>query len=59
MGDNIDSTQADINTLNEYLIHRFKRNNHNKYHKYCELWISNITETQVNYFRLEKERLGL
>lgn len=46
-------------SLDEYLIYRFKRNNHNKYLKYMNDWISNITENQLQYFKLEKERLGL
>lgn len=45
--------------LNEYLIFRFKHNNHNKYMKYMQEWINNITENQLNYFKLEKERLEL
>lgn len=46
-------------TIDEYLIYRFRTNNHNKYLKYCEEWISNVTSTQLEYFKLEKERLGL
>lgn len=46
-------------SLDEYLIYRFKHNNHNKYLKYVDNWISNITENQLQYFKLEKERLGL
>ena len=46
-------------TINEYLRQRFNRNNHNKYLKYCDEWISNITNTQLEYFKREKERLGL
>ena len=45
--------------ITEYLIHRFKTNNHNKYLKYMMDWISNITCDQLSYFKLEKERLGL
>lgn len=46
-------------SLDSYLIYRFKINNHNKYLKYMNDWITNITENQLQYFRLEKERLGL
>lgn len=46
-------------SIDTYLVHRFKYNNHNKYLKYMNDWISNITENQLQYFRLEKERLGL
>lgn len=46
-------------TVNEYLIYRFCSNNHNKYKHYCNEWIKNITETQLDYFILEKERLRL
>ena len=45
--------------LTEYLIHRFKTNNHNKYLKYTTDWISNVTNDQLSYFKLEKERLNL
>lgn len=44
--------------MKEYLIKRFIRNNHNKYVKYAEEWVSNLTENQIAYFRLEKERLN-
>ena len=46
-------------SLDSYLIYRFKTNNHNKYLKYINDWITNITKNQLQYFRLEKERLGL
>lgn len=46
-------------TIDEYLVYRFKRNNHNKYMKYMQEWIDNVTETQLMYFQKEKERLGL
>lgn len=46
-------------SISEYLVHRFKYNNHNKYMKYMQQWIQNITEDQLRYFKLEKERLGL
>jgi hypothetical protein len=45
--------------IQSYLIYRFKYNNHNKYLKYMNNWINNVTENQLQYFKLEKERLGL
>ena len=42
-----------------YLLQRFLRNNHPKYHKYAAEWIENVTETQLLYYKLEKERLNL
>lgn len=46
-------------TIKEYLIQRFIRHNHNKYRKYCNEWIDNVTEDQINYFIEEKRRLNL
>ena len=46
-------------TVSEYLRFRFMRNNHNKYIKYMQEWIDNITKDQLSYFIKEKERLGL
>lgn len=43
--------------MRQYLIHRFVFNNHNKYKKYVEEWINNLTADQIAYFVLEKERL--
>ena len=43
--------------MREYLIRRFMFNNHNKYRKYAEEWVNNITHEQIAYFILEKERL--
>ena len=45
--------------LKEYLVQRFVKNNHNKYFKYCNEWINNITEDQKIYFIIEKEHLNL
>lgn len=45
--------------IDEYLVHRFKTNNHSKYLKYMNEWISNITDNQLTYFKFEKERLNL
>lgn len=48
----------EINTvLFDYLRDRFYRNNHAKYRKYFDEWISNITENQLFYF--EKERISI
>ena len=30
-----------------------------KYGRYCEEWMKNLTEDQLSYFRIEKERLTL
>lgn len=46
-------------TLAEYLVYRFVRNNHNKYHKYCKEWIENLTTQQITYFEREKQNLNL
>lgn len=42
--------------MKEYLLQRFYRNNHNKYKKYAEEWVSNLTQDQLAYFVLEKNR---
>jgi len=48
----------EINTiLFDYLRERFYRNNHAKYRKYFDEWVSNITENQLFYF--EKERISI
>lgn len=46
-------------TIDEYLVYRFRKNNHNKYLKYMQEWINGITKTQLDYFKKEKERLNL
>jgi len=43
--------------LHGYLAERFRRNNHPKYHKYCEEWISQTTIEQLRYFAQEKLRI--
>lgn len=43
--------------MRDYLIQRFLRSNHKKYHKYVFEWIDNLTETQLQYFKLEKDRI--
>ncbi len=45
--------------MKSYLFQRFMRNNHSKYLHYYQEWIDNVTDTQLQYFILEKERLGL
>lgn len=42
-----------------YLQQRFMRNNHPKYHKYMEEWISGVTPDQMRYFAEEKRRIEL
>lgn len=42
-----------------YLTQRFLKNNHTKYYKYCNEWISNVTYDQINYFIEERKRLNL
>ena len=46
------------NIIREYLTQRFLKNNHAKYYKYCNDWIDNVTEEQLNYFIKEKARLN-
>ena len=46
-------------TIDEYLIYRFKRNNHNKYLKYMQEWMDKVLPYQLEYFKKEKERLRL
>ena len=43
--------------MKEYLIQGFLKNNHNKYHKYVMEWIAALTDDQIAYFVLEKQRL--
>lgn len=44
--------------MNDYLMRRFIKNNHNKYIKYAKEWIDNLTHDQIAYFVLEKERIN-
>lgn len=37
--------------LYNWLVREFKFNNLKKYHKYCESWISNLTEGQIIGFQ--------
>ena len=45
--------------MKDYLIKRFFIYFHKKYHKYVEEWIRNLTEDQIAYFILEKERVNI
>lgn len=45
--------------MKAYLFQRFIKNNHSKYAKYVHEWIKGLTQDQLAYFKLEKERLGL
>lgn len=46
-----------INTVTiEWLEKEFNLCNHKKYHKYCQEWISNLTENQIEGF--EKQRIS-
>jgi uncharacterized protein YfdQ (DUF2303 family) len=42
--------------LYNWLENNWKYNNHKKYHKYFEKWISNITENQIQSFNKMMER---
>lgn len=46
-----------VRGMGAYLSERFLRNNHPKYHKYCNEWINNITADQLRYFMEEKRRI--
>ena len=46
-------------SISDYLVYRFIRNNHRKYHKYCREWVDNVTTQQLNYFIKEKQHLNL
>ena len=43
--------------MEKYLKWRFNVNNHPKYRKYLEEWISGVTESQMAYFEEERKRL--
>lgn len=43
--------------LHFYLTERFRKNNHPKYHRYCDEWINNTTIDQLRYFEQEKNRI--
>lgn len=37
----------------DYLIYRFIHSNHKKYHYLAKQWASNVTDSQLNYFKKE------
>jgi len=43
--------------LYEHLRKQFYYNNHVKYRKYFEEWVSNLTAIQIEYFEIEKENI--
>lgn len=45
--------------MEKYLIWRFMSDPYvrNKYGRFCTEWIKGVTEEQLAYFRLERERL--
>lgn len=45
------------NVLFEWLEKQFYYSNHRKYHKYFKEWISNITDSQIEYF--ERQRVNM
>ena len=45
--------------IRDYMLQRFRRNNHAKYQKYAEEWADNTTKEQQEYFRQEQKRLEL
>ena len=45
--------------LKTYLEWRFRVNNTNKYQRYRDEWINNLTPTQIYYFEIEMERMIL
>ena len=47
--------------MDKYLRWRFMNDSYvrNKYGRYCEEWIKGVAEEQLEYFRVERERLTL
>ncbi len=47
--------------MEKYLRWRFTNDRYvkNKYGHYCDEWLKGITEDQMAYFKLERERLTL
>mgnify|MGYP006873000713 CR=1 FL=1 len=43
--------------MKAYLEWRCRTNWHNKYRKYINEWVSNVTPTQLEYFKIEKQHL--
>lgn len=48
---------ARVKGMGAYLSERFRRNNHPKYHKYCDEWIKGVTADQLRYFMQERQRI--
>lgn len=44
-------------TMITYLQWRCRRDCHNKYFRYIDEWIANVTKTQLDYFIREREHL--
>lgn len=38
----------------EWLSQKFYKDNHRKYHKYCDEWLNNLTESQLTYFNKQQ-----
>ena len=43
--------------MKKYLEWRCRMNWHHKYYTYIQEWISNVTDTQMQYFIIEREHL--
>lgn len=53
-----ESPDSSVRSLSMYyLSERFRRNNHPKYHKYCDEWIKGVTADQLRYFMQERQRI--
>ena len=48
---------ARVKGMGDYLRERFRRNNHTKYHKYCDEWMLGVTVDQLRYFIEERRRI--
>ena len=48
---------ARVKGMGDYLRERFRRNNHTKYHKYCDEWMRGVTADQLRYFIEERRRI--
>lgn len=48
---------ARVKGMGDYLRERFLRNNHPKYHKYCDEWMCGVTADQLRYFIEERRRI--
>lgn len=58
---NLIQNQLLDNELKEWLFQHWRRDNHTKYLRYFEEWISNITESQIYYFnkQMHNEKNGV